>query len=115
MCGGYLNILKAGAGPSYIYRDGELKKIEGYAFPLGILSETSVNQIRNKLFKNDMVIICSDGVSESAVRAVFRNRKEALKMTPEDISRAIGEIAAEKSIVSKPDDITVICSKIGKK
>lgn len=115
LCGGYLNILKAGAGPSYIYRDGQLKKIEGYAFPLGILSETSASQIRNKLFKNDIVIICSDGVNESAVRAVLRNKREVLKMSPEDISREIGELAAEKSMALKPDDITVICSKVGKK
>lgn len=114
LCGGYLNILKAGAGPSYIYRDGQLKKIEGYAFPLGILSETSVNQIRNKLFKNDLIIICSDGVSESAVRRVLKSRNEASKMTPDEISRGIGEIAENGNASSKPDDITVICSRISK-
>lgn len=115
LCGGYLNILKAGAGPSYLYRDGQLKKIEGYAFPLGILSETSVNQIRNKLFKNDIIIICSDGVSESAISKVLRNRKEVSKMTLDEISRCIGELAENKNTTSKHDDITVICSRISKK
>lgn len=114
LCGGYLNILKAGAGPSYIYRDGQLQKIESYAFPLGILSETSVNQIRNKLFKNDLVIICSDGVSEKSVRNVFKNRREVARMTPDEISKRIGEFSAENNITLKSDDITVICSKIGK-
>lgn len=115
LCGGYLNILKAGAGPSYLYRDGQLKKIEGYAFPLGILSDTSVNQIRNKLFKNDIIIVCSDGVSERAIRNVLKNRKEVSKMTADEISREIGESAINNETVSKHDDITVICSKISKK
>ncbi len=114
LCGGYLNILKAGAGPSYIYRDSQLQKIESCAFPLGILSETSVNQIRNKLFKNDLVIICSDGVSEKSVRSVFKNRRDVSRMTPDEISKRIGEFSAENNTGLKSDDITVICSKIGK-
>ena len=114
LCGGYLNILKAGAGPSYLYRDGQLKKIEGYAFPLGILSETSVNVIRNKLFKNDLVIICSDGVSESAIRSALKNRKEVSKLTLDEISKTIGELAAGENSVPKHDDITVICTRVNK-
>lgn len=74
---GETELLKYGAPPSFLLRDGEVSTIAGEALPCGILAEAKPSVIRMKLQKNDCIVLCSDGVqdvliegTEQAIRAL---------------------------------------------
>ena len=57
-------MLKYGAPPSFLVRDGQVGAIAGEALPCGILAEAKPSVIRMQLRKNDRIIMCSDGVQD---------------------------------------------------
>lgn len=61
---GEAELLKYGAPPSYLLRDGEVRTITGEALPCGILAEAKPSVIHLQLQKNDRIILCSDGVQD---------------------------------------------------
>ncbi len=74
---GEAELLKYGAPPSFLLRDGKVRPIFGEALPCGILAEAKPSVIRIKLRKDDRLVLCSDGVqdvlplgAEQAIRSV---------------------------------------------
>ena len=74
---GEAELLKYGAPPSYLVRDGQISPISGEALPCGILAEAKPSVIRMKLRRSDRIVLCSDGVQdvlpegvETAIRAM---------------------------------------------
>ena len=74
---GEAEMLKYGAPPSFLLRDGKISPISGEALPCGILAEAKPSVIRLKLKRNDRIVLCSDGVQdalpegmESAIRSM---------------------------------------------
>ena len=74
---GEAELLKYGAPPSYLLRNGRVKPLCGEALPCGILAEAKPSVIRLKLRANDRIVLCSDGVqdvlpegAEHAIRSV---------------------------------------------
>ncbi len=61
---GEAEMLKYGAPPSFLVRDGQVGAIAGEALPCGILAEAKPSVIRMHLRKNDRIIMCSDGVQD---------------------------------------------------
>ena len=61
---GEAELLKYGAPPSYLMRDGQISAITGEALPCGILAEAKPSVIRLKLKRNDRIVLCSDGVQD---------------------------------------------------
>lgn len=61
---GEAELLKYGAPPSYLVRDGQVSTIAGEALPCGILVEAKPSVIRMQLKKNDRIVLCSDGVHD---------------------------------------------------
>ena len=61
---GEAELLKYGAPPSFLVRDGQVGAIAGEALPCGILAEAKPSVIRMQLRKNDRIIMCSDGVQD---------------------------------------------------
>ncbi|HWQ57542.1 MAG TPA: SpoIIE family protein phosphatase [Clostridia bacterium] len=62
---GELRMLKFGAPPSYILRDGRVRLIEGPAPPAGILPEARAGACRAQLKRNDAFIMMTDGLMEA--------------------------------------------------
>lgn len=110
LCSGNVRFIKAGAAPSYILRDEVLIRIDGQAFPVGILSETSPDSFVYKLFDGDRVILASDGISEDIIRSSAAELNRC-SMDPQNASELIGEYARTgvgiPSPVRKRDDISV--------
>lgn len=110
LCAGSVKIIKAGAAPSYILRDEVLVRIEGQAFPLGILSETAPVSSSYKLFSQDKLIMVSDGVSEEVMKkAVAEINKHNLNASQS--AELIANYAKSNSSIDgkkvSADDITV--------
>lgn len=77
---GDAELLKYGAPPSFLLRDGQISTISGEALPCGILAEAKPSVIRMKLQRNDRIVLCSDGVQdvlpegvEEAIRSMDRS------------------------------------------
>ena len=62
---GVAELLKYGAPPSFLVRDGSVSRLSGDALPCGILAEAKPSVIRLKLKKNDRIVLCSDGVQDA--------------------------------------------------
>ena len=61
---GDAELLKYGAPPSFLLRDGQISTISGEALPCGILAEAKPSVIRLKLQRNDRIVLCSDGIQD---------------------------------------------------
>ena len=72
---GAAELLKYGAPPSYLVRDGVVSAISGEALPCGIVAEAKPSVVHIKLQKNDRIVLCSDGVQDAFAEGV----EEALR------------------------------------
>ena len=101
---GDAELLKYGAPPSFLLRDGQISAICGEALPCGILAEAKPSVIRLKLQRNDRIVLCSDGVQdvlpegvEEAIRSMDRSGQKT--------GEALIKIAEERG---GSDDMTVM-------
>ena len=88
---GETELLKYGAPPSFLIRDGQVSAITGEALPCGIVVEAKPSVIRMRLKRNDRIVMCSDGVqdvlpdgTEQAIRdldpGLLKNGEPLLKL-----------------------------------
>ena len=61
---GEAELLKYGAPPSFLLRNGSITPIDGEALPCGILAEAKPSVIRIRLQANDRLVFCTDGVQD---------------------------------------------------
>lgn len=106
LCAGTAELLKAGAAPTYLYRDGVLRSFGGQAFPAGILDSCPPDEFSCKLFDGDLLLMVSDGVSEEKIRAVFSEAGER-DIDPEALARSLGELAMQTPPGGHRDDISI--------
>lgn len=111
LCTGKVKFVKSGASPSFILRDGNLIKIEGEAFPIGIIPKISPYISSYKLFENDRIILTSDGVDETCVK---KAKEEIYKnnLNPKQSSEIISEYSKEFCENSTKDDISVLVIEV---
>jgi hypothetical protein len=55
-------LIKAGAAPTYLYRDGKCYKLESSSPPAGVIEDLKVTQTSLNLKKGDMLVMVTDGV-----------------------------------------------------
>ena len=85
---GEAELLKYGAPPSFLLRDGQISTITGEALPCGILAEAKPSVIRLKLKRNDRIVLCSDGVQDvlpEGVEKAIRTSDEKPQKTGETL------------------------------
>lgn len=101
---GEAELLKYGAPPSFLLRDGQIRVINGEALPCGILAEAKPSVIQMKLRRNDRIVLCSDGVQDVLPEGV----EEAIRLM-ENQEQSTGEallrLAEERG---GSDDMTVM-------
>ncbi len=101
---GDAELLKYGAPPSFLLRDGQIRAISGEALPCGILAEAKPSVIRLKLKSNDRIILCSDGVQDVLPNGMEETIR-AMDCAGEKPGEALLKIAREKG---GSDDMTVM-------
>lgn len=106
---GDASFIKSGAAASYILRDGKLFKLASTSLPIGITREITAEEIRFSLLPNDLVIMISDGVSQSFEDGVWLLEHLSDRIEPtaslSGIARRLLETAKEKN--QRSDDMTV--------
>ncbi|MBR1765184.1 MAG: SpoIIE family protein phosphatase [Ruminococcus sp.] len=117
---GTAELLKAGAAPTYLLRDGVLTAFGDRSFPVGILDSCPPDTYSCKLFDGDIIILSSDGAERSAVSAAAE-LENISELSTKEIATVIGESAMKnyssktsKSTSSQPprDDISVAVFRV---
>ena len=101
---GEAELLKYGAPPSFLLRDGQISAITGEALPCGILAEAKPSVIRLKLKRNDRIVLCSDGVQD----VLTQGMEEAIRISEREerkTGEALLKLAEERG---GSDDMTVM-------
>lgn len=114
MLTGEASFIKSGAAASYIIRKGRLFKIASTSLPIGITREIASEEVKFKLEKDDLIVMISDGVSQS-----FEDGAWLLSMLSDeiDVNGSLGSIARSilekaKKYNERSDDMTVVAVKI---
>lgn len=110
LCAGTAELLKAGAAPTYLLRDGALKCFGGQALPAGILSGCSPDIFSFKLFDGDMLIMTTDGVTEQQIRQAVSSEDFCSDVFK--AASAVGRLASEHNENSHRDDVTAAVFRI---
>jgi len=63
--------VKSGAAPSFVVRGGSLYKLQSTTVPIGILDEIDAEKIKFSLKHGDVLIMMSDGVTQSLEDGVW--------------------------------------------
>ena len=105
---GEAELLKYGAPPSYLLRDGHVRQLAGEALPCGILDEAKPFVIRTKLKPNDHLILCSDGVQDTLADEMEAVVRSCIK-TQDDLANSLLQLAKAKG---QRDDMTVVVIRV---
>lgn len=101
---GEAELLKYGAPPSFLLREGQVSAISGEALPCGILAEAKPSVIRIKLQRNDRIVLCSDGVQDVLPEGV-ENAIRVMDNAEEKPGEALLKLAETRG---GSDDMTVM-------
>jgi len=112
---GEASFVKSGAAASYILRDGKLFKLESSSLPIGITREITAEEIRFSLLPDDLVVMISDGISQSFEDGAWLLELLSERIDPVAplslIARRILDEAKAKN--SRSDDMTVSIVRVG--
>ncbi|MEW6046198.1 MAG: SpoIIE family protein phosphatase, partial [Bacillota bacterium] len=64
LASGELELAKAGAYPTFLYRGGRVELIEGQALPAGIVAGVEAEVVQRSLLDGDVVLMATDGAAE---------------------------------------------------
>lgn len=116
---GHLDMVKIGACPSYLLRDGEVQMLSAKGLPLGIVDDVPVSRITQQLRQGDALIMISDGVFGG--RSAPSRREDWLARTvartggtlsPQELADAILGEASARCKHGEDDDMTVLVASL---
>ena len=70
---GYGRIYKQGAATTFVKRGQWIEVIKSTSLPMGVIDGAVCETCRKKFYKDDIIVMVSDGVLESIV---FENKEE---------------------------------------
>lgn len=105
---GNCSVMKYGAPPSYLYRDGMLRMLSGEALPCGIFDDAKPSVQELTLKENDVLVLCSDGVFD----AIQDDSDTVLRQGLKDKDRCADVILESALQTGQRDDMTVLVVRI---
>lgn len=103
---------KAGAAPSYVWRDKNLFKLRSNTVPLGIIKEVDVKRINFEVEVGDVVIMVSDGVTMSRDECPWLFELLSDTVGRESLAAVADMIVKRAKYEGATDDISVVVMKI---
>jgi len=110
---GKADFIKLGAPNAYVKSPGKTEVVLGNSLPMGILEETSPSVNSLDIDNKTMVVLCTDGVSES-----FKDNglKELINdfesLNPQELAESILNTALQSCQNRAKDDMTVLALRI---
>ena len=111
---GQCELLKAGAGPTFVKHKNRVGKAESTSLPPGILRDVSFEKAKVSLKSDDVVVMVSDGVvseGDDWVCSMIRNFKCGY-MSAQQLSDEIAGAAQRRFSKGHGDDITVMTAVV---
>ena len=105
---------KAGGSISLIRQGDSITVIEKASLPLGILRNAPLSQEERELKKGDIVLLLSDGVTNSDCGWINDELLAWSKSDMQSLANHIASLAALRSESATRDDITVVALRIEK-
>lgn len=110
---GEATFIKSGSAPSFVKRGGSIFRIRSQTAPIGLMSTIDTERIKVEVKADDLIIMLSDGVSQSAddtpwlLELLSSQRK---RYTPRELADLILKEAIKNN--DSGDDMSVIVLKI---
>lgn len=115
---GEAEFLKVGAAESFLKNKDKIEIIEAKALPVGILEEIDVPTIKRNLTEGDIIVMVSDGISETGYGALkgawVGQIMENCNGNMQELADSVMKNAREKAYPKPCDDMTVAAIKIKK-
>lgn len=109
---GNADVIKMGACPSFLVRDGEVRVIAGSALPVGILDDVRAHTDRIRLVEGDVLVMFSDGLVDTLGELEVANIcSERAGKNPQSLCDALVERA---KLVGLKDDVSVLAVRLFK-
>ncbi len=109
---GKLDILKAGAPPTLIRREGKIERINCSSLPVGILNDVSFEKNSVTMKKGDILLMFSDGALGGGTQWL---EQELLCFVGDDVQMLAERIVRESKnhrMDGRDDDVTVIAAMV---
>lgn len=108
---GSATLIKYGACPTYILREGEIIELSSKSLPIGIVSPIETSTEKFQLRENDIVFMISDGFSHHFKDFLEKNKFLIDEDHPKEISQLLMNLVADED---KNDDMTLFVLKLCK-
>ena len=110
-CYGHASFVKSGAAASYVRREGNLFRLRSRTIPIGLVREVDAEKLRFDTQPGDIIIMLSDGVSQTTEDApwLIEMLSKPMGASLEAAANAILERALAEGAA---DDLTVIIAKV---
>ena len=114
---GICDIIKIGSPATFIKSENSTSKLDANALPLGILEELQPNIVSKVLNDNDMIILLTDGITDSfsSIEELKQLINETDTQNPQILANTILNKALSNYKNIPKDDMTVLIGKIYKK
>ena len=110
---GRCDILKAGAAPTVVRRNGKSGKAQSTSLPAGILREVGFDKASIKLKAGDVIIMMSDGASTQGTEWICAEA-DCWQGRAQELAEHIAKCAKRRRNDNHEDDITVMTAIIEK-
>jgi len=111
---GRTDLLKAGAAPTVIRRNGKSGKAQSTSLPAGILREVGFDKASVKLRAGDIIVMMSDGASGEGTEWISAELEAFRGGKAQDLAEFIAKSARRRRSDNHEDDITVLVGVIEK-
>ncbi len=108
---GRCDLLKAGAAPTVVRRNGKSGKAQSTSLPAGILRDVGFDKASVKLRVGDIVIMMSDGVTSEGTEWICAEA-DSWQGRAQDLAEHIAKCAKRRRSDNHEDDITVMAAII---
>lgn len=118
---GDMKLIKNGACPTFVKRNGKVEILKSVTLPTGILNDIDLVEYNYDLQDGDIVLMCSDGVINSNKEYLNKELwiQEILEEMETDDAQKISDIVLQEAIDNdfgkEKDDMTIITFKVHKK
>lgn len=111
---GRTDLLKAGAAPTIIRRNGKSGKAQSTSLPAGILREVGFDKASVKLKAGDIIVMMSDGASGEGTEWISAELESFKGGKAQDLAEFLAKSARRRRSDNHQDDITVIVGLLEK-
>jgi|GEM_PF-2576411 len=110
--GGEAEIVKVGAVPSFLIREGQIERLEARTAPVGILDRASIQSFSREVGPGDVMVVVSDGLTGSGVAWIEGALRSLKRTTPQELADGLMERALTLSGGQATDDMTALVATI---